>query len=519
MDEHDGVILFSIKKIAKGSGVIFFSLGFAYAFSLIWRIILARYLGPDDYGLFVFGLAVIGLIGIFSTLAIPTAVARYIPIFREEKENERLKGVISSSLKLSLILSFVILIISYPILYFLWDSYDQNRIIIIGILLIAIPGSAIIGVLASIFQGFQEAKQTAIFNNIVMNIVRSILYVLVIIFSLQLIGFVAAYTLTITIISLNFYYHFKKVIKRFIDWKWDGTKEYATLLFFSIPLLIITIIWNVTSQINIILINFFISTSEVGIYNAAIILLSIPAFIPTAVIYMYLPIYSSLYAKNKKIELREVYQIVTKWMVFALLPLILFFIAFPAEIIRILFGDEYVSGSGVLLIVCGGYMINTLIVLNWESLIAMDKVKVLMYFSISISIMTIILSIGLIPIFGITGAALATFGGYCVSTVCYLLLYYRYTRFHPFSGSLLRPILIFIFSSLIIFTLLKLFNLKPSILLLGGFLILLYGLMALCILVGGGIGKTDLSVLKSFEKSTKIRLGMLRPIIKALMKQ
>jgi O-antigen/teichoic acid export membrane protein len=511
-EETNLEIIRSIKIIAKGSMIIFSTSIFAYILAFISKILLAKYLGPTDYGIFNYSFSIITTIGYFSTISIPISIAHYIPIYLEKNKIFRIRGLILSSLKIILILSLIIIFIFDMIIILPINIIkNQEMKIVLLLLSITIPFIALSTILTSIFQGFQQSRQPAFYSNLITNILELILFIIVIIIFINLINIVFVYVISIIFPSLLFFGIFIKDIKRFINWKWTGSKEYKLLLFYSIPLFISILVGNIAGQLNIIIFGIFYPFSDIGIYSISIILMSVFSFFQSSIIFLYFPIFSRLYNCKMRREYSSIYQIMNKWLILISLPFFFIFVLYSKEILTLIFGDIYSSGANVLIIMTFGYFFVTLSILSANSFLAMGKTKLYMYISLVNAIIIIGTGVILIPLFGMNGAAISLALSGFLSMIYYIIVLYKYTQLHFFSKKLIYISFIFLIINLGIFSLLS--GLNPGLLLI----IMQFGLSIL-VLVGSiiamkGLEKNEVVVLKILLNKLGIKSKIINKIL------
>ena len=102
----------SLRKIAKGAGIVFMGALIGRAFGYGSRIIIARFLGANDYGLISLGFAALAMATALAAIGLPSGVTRYISFYKGKEDEGRIKGTIIGALKicfpLSLIFTFFI---------------------------------------------------------------------------------------------------------------------------------------------------------------------------------------------------------------------------------------------------------------------------------------------------------------------------------------------------------------------------------------------------------------------------
>src|SRR5699024_4970181 len=106
-------------SILKGAGTAFIIkvLGAGASFGL--QMALARLLSLEDYGSYTYIMAWIGMISGFASLGFTTSLIRFIPEYLKKKEYGKLKGVIKTSVGITLGCSLLFALIGIAILLFI----------------------------------------------------------------------------------------------------------------------------------------------------------------------------------------------------------------------------------------------------------------------------------------------------------------------------------------------------------------------------------------------------------------
>ncbi len=103
----------SLQKIAKGTGIVFIGTIIGMLLGFASRVIIVRYTTQTEYGIYSLALVIIGIFATISTLGLGEGSTRYIAYFRGKNEEGKIKGVISSSIKIAIIASISLAIISF----------------------------------------------------------------------------------------------------------------------------------------------------------------------------------------------------------------------------------------------------------------------------------------------------------------------------------------------------------------------------------------------------------------------
>ena len=76
----------SLKMLAKSSFIVLIGVFLSKLFSYLYKIIIARSLGPDIYGTFILSISIAGVFITISSLGLTDGLLRYIPLFLGKKE-------------------------------------------------------------------------------------------------------------------------------------------------------------------------------------------------------------------------------------------------------------------------------------------------------------------------------------------------------------------------------------------------------------------------------------------------
>ncbi|MFB6186655.1 MAG: polysaccharide biosynthesis C-terminal domain-containing protein, partial [Halobacteriaceae archaeon] len=150
------------------------------------------------------------------------------------------------------------------------------------------------------------------------------------------------------------------------------------------------------------------------------------------------PALTELQKKGKQNEMKLLYQVITKWMFLIGVPIfsVLFFA--PKLVLELLFGQRYVPGVSVLRILLIGYLFSTLLGLTFRTLVGLGRNRIVAYTTFGQLLVNSTLNVLLIPIFGISGAAIALAGSVFVGNTLNILILYRHHNIHPFTNRMIH---------------------------------------------------------------------------------
>ncbi len=505
-----------LKKTTKGIATIFFGLVISNLLGYLTRVAIVRLYGIGDYGLFSLGNAIVGIAIIISLLGMNQVLVRFISIYIGKKSTERIKPVTATSIKLtiplSIVLSLVIILFSKEISFVLFNEPSLYPIMWTFALLI--PLSVVFSNLTAILRGFQLMKYKVYTEDIIKSSITISLVVTLSLSTLGIVGAVYAYIIGFVFaIVLAIFFIRKSVPDLFTNiLKTPLSKE---IVFFSVPLVLASYIKLILSWTDTVMLGFLKTSYDVGLYNTALPTAGLLMAFLFSFRYVFMPVMSELYGKKDREGLSSLYNSMSKWIFSITLPLFLLMLLFPDNILSILFGQEAANASIPFAILSAGYFIFTVTGLSQPMIIVIGKTKLNMIMLSISSIANLALNILLIPMFGITGAALATSSSLLLLSSLGTLFCYRHTGLHPIKNYF-RPLISAIASLILIYLPLKLSGLVSlySLLLAFPAFLILY---AFFVLLTKTLDRSDLIILKSIEKKTGIKSEFLRKLIRRFL--
>jgi len=150
-----------------------------------------------------------------------------------------------------------------------------------------------------------------------------------------------------------------------------------------------------------------VTEAELGVYAACVrVALAMVLFL-TAVSYVFSPFVADLHARRETEKLDGLFKSITRWTVAGTIPLLLLMLLAPAAILRLFGGSDFTTGTTALRILVIGQAINVSVGAAGFVLIMAGRTGWdLTVYAVS-ALLDLILSLILVPKFGINGAAAA----------------------------------------------------------------------------------------------------------------
>lgn len=421
------------RKFITSSAIIFAGNVLGIGSLFLTRLLTARHLNPSTYGLLVLGIAILNVVALISLLGLPRGLSQRLP--REEKKSVLIQSSLGPPLVISIAMSAVLILGSDHLARFINEpGFD----VVLSLLVIATPFFVLAQLVKGIFRGFEDSIGKVATENFLIQGLVLVFVGVAIMFGSGVVGLSIAWAFALIIAALgSLMLLFKRIeclsVRDFVTpHPFHHRSVIRDLLSFSLPLMISGLTARIINQADNLLIGYFLTSDAVGIYDVAFILGTALQLPSTAFAFLLLPVLSDLHSKGERERIDRIYKFTTKWIVLLTLPVYLLFVTHSTAVITFLFGAEYGNRSSlVLVLVASGFFSNLLLGLNGNALIAVDRPRIVMVSNFVSLLLNIILNVLLIPLYGITGAAAASFT--TILAVNSLRSYYlfRKTRIHP----------------------------------------------------------------------------------------
>ncbi|AMM41428.1 polysaccharide biosynthesis protein [Candidatus Desulfofervidus auxilii] len=433
----------SFKKVVKGTGVVFIGTILGTLLGFIFRVIVVRYITKAEYGLLSLSLAMINILVVVSCLGFINGVPRFISYALGKREYSKAWATIKTSISLVAVLSIFFALVLVSFSNYIANFFHKLGLIpIVKIIAFVLPLMALTEIFISILRGFEDVKAKVFFQDIFSKGIKIVIGGLVILLDLSFKGVVFTYLIGgfFTLIFLSYYAksRINELLPKISNFYPSITKE---LMSFSLPLLGSSIFAILREHSTILLLGYFKPANTVGLYNVALPLAQLISMPLMAMVFIYLPIASQLYAQGNLKDMKLLYISVTKWIFFITLPIFLSMLLAPKIIIKLLFGSKYIEASVALQILTLGFFIHTFLGPNGMTLISIGKTNIMLFCSVISTFVGIIVALLLIPNYGLIGAAVSAATSLAMFNFSASFFLYKIFALHPFKKNYTIPLI------------------------------------------------------------------------------
>ncbi len=385
------------KTIFKNMSWLFVSQIITSICGFIWTILMARYLGVQQYGIFGFAVSLTGILCILFDFGIGLHSVRHIATDYDSAPKYLgnaipLKGLFS-------IFGFFVILIVLIIM-----KCDQLTITVTLLITIEQIIKKFVELMTATFQAFEEGKFQGI-SNTLLNVLTFIFILIAIYTDLGLYGISIAYIIA-NILALVYCYHV--LTKHLTKPNYELDKEFCKMITIaSLPFAASVILSSIYYSIDMVMLTNIVGSYATGIYNATYKLIGVLTLfygIYSAVIF---PVMSKFF-KNNESMLLTLYEKSIKYLLLAIIPIAIATMYYSKDIIHLIYGHQYDAASSILSIliwtVCLLFVSgagNTLLNASYK------EVTVTKIYAIA-AVFNVALNFILIPYLSYDGAAITT---------------------------------------------------------------------------------------------------------------
>lgn len=396
----------TLTSLSENSGFkrYFFNTGWLFAeqilrmlsglFVGVW---VARYLGPEQFGIYSYALAFTAIFAGIAKLGLDSIIVREL-INHPEKS----RAYLGTGFWLKFIGAFLVIGLIISILPF--TNNDPSTKIFILIIAFGLVFQSF-EVVEFLFQSKVLAKNISI-SKIIQLSLSSIFKIYLVFSAAELIWFVVVILFDALVLALCYFFAYRKQEKSSFYKKFDLGIA-GMLLKDSWPLIFAAIVTMIYMRIDQIMIKEMLSEYKVGIYSAAVRLGEIFYFIPTLISVSLFPA-----ILNGKIHSEEIYkqriQRLLSFLFWIAITIVLIITFLSDWLVLILFGKEYKEAGQILMIHIWSSIFVFLGVGSSQWFIAENHQRLIFWRTFSGMIVNIVLNFFLIPAYSIKGAAFAT---------------------------------------------------------------------------------------------------------------
>lgn len=359
-------------------------------------ILTARFLGPSNYGLIGYAGAYTAFFMAFCTLGINSILVKEF-VLKPDDEGEIIGTTLILRVVSSILSSITILIIVSML-----DSGEKTTLYVVAL--------CNIGTVFHVFEVFNywfqaklQSKVTAIVS-LIAYMVTAIYKVVLIVTGKSVYWFAFATSIDYICIAILLLIAYFKFGGKKLSFSFSCAKD---LLKQSYHFILSSLMVSIYGQTDKLMLKQMISETEVGYYSTATAICSMWCFVLTAIIDSFYPSIIEASEKDEQLFKKRNKQLYAMIFYISVFVSVMFFIFSPL-IIKILYGNQYLPAVNPLRIVTWYTAFSYLGVARNAWIVCKKRQKYLKYLYALAAVANIILNVIFIPLFGASGAAIAS---------------------------------------------------------------------------------------------------------------
>jgi O-antigen/teichoic acid export membrane protein len=399
------IVTFLVRLVS--AGILYFT-----------QILLARWMGDFQYGVFVVVWTGAVILGSLACLGIHTAVLRFVPEYLERNQLSLLRGVLIGSRVQGAIAATIFAVIGGLGLYAFGDRLSSYYLVPLYLSAVTLPMLTI----AEIQDGLSRSFSWADLSLWPTYIVRPVL-ILGTMWAAVTLGWVPdAITAMAAVIAATYVTSIGQLIwleRRIRQTVPAGPRSYRPIHWtgIALPIFVVEGFFFLLTNVDVLIVAQLMEPDKVAIYFAAAKTMALVHFIYFAVKAGGAQRFSKYYASGDHARLAAFVRDTLHWTFWPSLAMAAA-VAVAGEPLLLLFGENFASGYPLLLILSVGLLVRASIG-PAETLLAMagqQRICALVY--TGAFALNVVLNFQLIPVLGLIGAATATTITLIVETIC-----------------------------------------------------------------------------------------------------
>ncbi|MCH9007068.1 flippase [candidate division KSB1 bacterium] len=402
------------RKQIRGSSLLLAGRFISTGLNFVSQILIVRHLSTTEYGAWTYALAMVAFFQGISTLGLRRGITRFVPIYHENDEFDKLFGTIF--MVLGTIAFMAVLIVGgihfFPELITRLINDKDQPIFVIMILIFMVPVEAIDGLLIALFASFSSPKLIFFRKHIMGPCLKVAVVLLLVFFNTTVLflayGWIFANALAVLIYvgmlirmmrQRGFLAHFNLQKIRM------PVKE---IFSFTIPLMTSDLVNIVMHSVDTLLLGYYHNASEVAAYRVILPAAHFNKIVMASFGLLYTPLAARLFAKRDFAGINDLYWRTAVWMSILSFPVFALTFSLAQPLTVLLYGARYESSWLLLHMLSFAYYFNAVLGFNGLTLKVLGKIRYVVIINFAAALTNICLALILIPRYGALGAAIGT---------------------------------------------------------------------------------------------------------------
>lgn len=402
------------RRQIRGSSLLLIGRLISMVVNFLVQVLTVRYLSKTDYGAFAYALSMVSLGETVVTLGLDRAVTRFIPIYQEKKDYNKLFGTLALVLGtiLSLGLTLILLMVGLRGAISGTLIKDSEAVALLAILIALSPVQALDNVINGLFAVFSSPK-AIFFRKYVLAPALKLTVVILLIAARSSVQFLAVGYLGAGLLGVGiFSYILVRVMRQqdlFAHLSLRDVRIPAReVLSFTVPLLASDLVFVVMNTVDAVLLEQFHGTADVAAYRAVQPTAKLNQMVLASFALLFTPAAARLFARNDRQEINSLYWENAAWVAIVSFPIFALTFSLAGPVTVLLYGTRYEDSALIMAMLSFGYFFNAATGQNGLTLKVLGKLRYIVTVDILAAVLNLGLNLVLIPRYGALGAGVGT---------------------------------------------------------------------------------------------------------------
>ena len=396
------------------------------------QILLARWMGSYEFGIYVYVWTLMLMIGDLADLGLASAAQRFIPEYTRRKSFDLLRGYLSRTRWFAIGSAAIIAAAGVGMIQFLKPYMADYLVLPLSVALVALPFYATMQIQDSIARSYNwihiALLPPFVIRHLVMLALVGAAWLLSFPANAETAVFAVGVALAVTAVGQTLVLN--RRLARVVE---PGPKAYdtRTWLAVSLPLLLVEGFYLLLTNVDILILQQFRPPDDVAVYYAAAKTLGLITFVHFAVSAAVAHRFSEYHTANDRARLEAILADSIKWVFWGSLAACLAILA-AGRMLLWLFGAQFVNGHHLMLILSVGLLARAALgpVERLLSMLGEQRICATIY-AIAF-VLNLVLCVVLIPRIGVDGAAFSTSIALVVESILLFTVTRRRLGLHVF---------------------------------------------------------------------------------------
>lgn len=430
-----------VVQVARGAGFLAGGKIFSGAVRIVMAVLLARWLGADDYGLYVLAVSAGFASSGIASLGLDTAMERNVAVHVRRSDPAALRGSLQVGIVFTIITSLAVAVALFVFTDTIADKvFDEPRLAeLLELSAVLTPLLALNTLLLASLLGFKRMGAATLADDFVQPLIR-----LALIGALAVVGmtaFRASVAITVSYVASTVV--MVHVVRRLVAAESDGQRssrrDVGQILWFAFPFWFAGLLRIVRTRLQPLLLGILGSAANVGVFSVVTSAGTLSRIANLSINKALRPSLAQLHDLGDREEIGRLYATTTRWTFTANLPVFLIMVTMPHELLG-LFGPNFETGVSALIVVAVAEVVNAATGMCGAIIAMSEYNKLKLFNSFAWMIVSVAANIALIPPFGVMGAAVAILVSTAAINLIRMIELWVLMRIQPWDRHFLKPV-------------------------------------------------------------------------------